>query len=197
MRPCSLTGEPPQGRPLRYRCARRRWRAPEGAAGDHRCGPHHTETECASSRVVNVPRGSFTPVVSAFLPSPAGRSEVTRWPSPPGGDVDPFEYYPQLRKVRDYVERNLMIGVTARGAAAAAGVCPGYFSSFFRQRVGTTFGQWFRTFRITRARSLMLSAPESILDVAFLSGYGSLSAFERAFKMETRLSPTAWLEQQS
>jgi len=82
---------------------------------------------------------------------------------------------------------------TIDSIAAAQGVTRRYLEMNFA-KVGETPAGMLRSFRIGIARAVMLRSdpPEPIAKVAELAGFGSVSAFTRAFRRETGSTPAAW-----
>lgn len=100
-----------------------------------------------------------------------------------------FEYYPRLKKLREYVEQNPSEPISLQKAAGIATLERSYFSCYFRVKVGITFTEWLRQVRIKKAMELMRASDFSITEVAYEVGFVSLQAFERAFKKHTLMTP--------
>lgn len=100
-----------------------------------------------------------------------------------------FEYYPQLARVYEYVQENYTENVTLEQVARVAAMEKTYFSFFFRQKVRTTFSSWLQYVRIESALQMMESSDHTITDVAYSVGFNELSAFQKAFKKWTNLTP--------
>lgn len=60
----------------------------------------------------------------------------------------------------------------------------------FNDEVGMTWGQALRRLRMIRAVEMLSHEETGILDVCYRVGYGSLSAFYKAFKAFSGLTPT-------
>ncbi|GEM_PF-1820339 len=103
-----------------------------------------------------------------------------------------FDYYPALRRVKEYVEKNCSESVTLSAAAKVAAMEPSYFSTFFHAKVGIPFSDWLRRIRIAKAIELMQEQDHSICDVAFAVGFNDLRTFGRAFKRYTNLTPMSF-----
>lgn len=103
-----------------------------------------------------------------------------------------FEYYAQLRRIKEYVEKNFFEELTLEKVARVAAMEATYFSAFFRQKVGITFRDWLREVRIGKAVELIQRENHSISDVAFAVGFSDLRTFERAFKKTLRMTPIAY-----
>jgi AraC-like DNA-binding protein len=100
-----------------------------------------------------------------------------------------FEYYPQLARVHDFVRENYTENVTLEQVARVAAMEKTYFSFFFRQKVRTTFSSWLQYVRIESALQMMERSDHTITDVAYSVGFNELSAFQKAFKKWTSLTP--------
>jgi two-component system, response regulator YesN len=100
-----------------------------------------------------------------------------------------FRYYAGLARLKLYVERNISTPLTAREAASIAGMSPGYFSTFFHDRVGVRFTAWLRGLRVEVAKAIIRESDVSISDVATQVGFNDLRTFERAFKVTARSTP--------
>jgi AraC-like DNA-binding protein len=67
------------------------------------------------------------------------------------------------------------------------------FASRFLQLVGVPPIEYLSTWRMRLAKSALASSKASMIDIAELAGYQSVSAFSTAFKRETGLSPTLYV----
>lgn len=103
-----------------------------------------------------------------------------------------FDYYVRLKRVRDFVAENYSDTVTFSEAARVAAMERTYFSTFFREKVGITFSEWLRIFRVLRAIEIMKTSDQTICDIAFAVGFGDLRTFERAFKHYTSQTPSEY-----
>ncbi len=107
--------------------------------------------------------------------------ERIAWPS--------FSYYPQLHRVRRYVEDHLNEPITLRDAARVACLEYKYFSSFFRNKVNITFAEWLRVKRVMRSAELFRIHDITVCQAAHEAGFRSLRTFERAFKRIIGMTP--------
>jgi AraC-like DNA-binding protein len=73
--------------------------------------------------------------------------------------------------------------------ALAAGMHPGYFSEQFHQHTGSTLTAFLATLRVEKAKSLLEFTAHSISEVAFASGFRSISQFNRVFKSQAGFAP--------
>lgn len=103
-----------------------------------------------------------------------------------------FTYYSRLARVKEHVERNLDGDLSLAAVAQIAGMERGYFSRFFRQKTGVRFSNWVGSLRIRQAKELMRSANRSIARVAYSVGFRDVRTFERTFKRNTSMTPSAF-----
>lgn len=100
-----------------------------------------------------------------------------------------FEYYERLGRVKSFVEGNLERRLGVRQAAKIAGLSPGYFSTFFKEKTGVRFSTWVNHLRVEEAKKRLIDHNESITRLAYSAGYRDLRTFERAFKRCTDETP--------
>jgi iron complex transport system substrate-binding protein len=72
---------------------------------------------------------------------------------------------------------------------------PRHLSRIFQELIGTSFRQKQMELRLSRAIELLSTTDSKVVDVAFGSGYRSLSLFNQLFKRRYGVSPARWREQ--
>jgi AraC family transcriptional regulator len=75
--------------------------------------------------------------------------------------------------------------------AAQVGLSKFYFNRLFKSAMGVSPSRYHTTLRMDEARRLLRETKKSVLDV----GYAKPSHFARAFRKETRLSPSDYRQQ--
>ncbi len=105
------------------------------------------------------------------------------------GTDQKLDYYPRLKRLREYVERNYSERIPLEKAAGIAALESSYFSSYFRAKVGITFTDWLRHVRVKKAMELLKTKDFSITEVAYEVGFRDLRTFERAFKKYALKTP--------
>jgi AraC-like DNA-binding protein len=93
-----------------------------------------------------------------------------------------IERLKRLDKVFQYVETNYQENINLDGISKVAGFSKYHFSRFFKENTGVTFLDYLNNFRITKAEWFLLYDKDSILEVAFKSGFNSVKTFNRVFK---------------
>lgn len=96
-----------------------------------------------------------------------------------------------LRRLQLWVAINGALHLTLRQAAQIACLEPHYLSRAFRRRVGQTFLEWTREYRISRAVLAIESRRYSIDEVTRLVGYRDRRSLERVVKSVTGKTPAA------
>jgi AraC-like DNA-binding protein/ligand-binding sensor protein len=91
--------------------------------------------------------------------------------------------------IKKYVEENYMKKITIADTARKFFMSPGYFSHFFRKEVGVSFMTFVNMYRISQAEEMLRETGRNITEIAFLTGFGSLSQFNRTFKDINGVSP--------
>lgn len=76
--------------------------------------------------------------------------------------------------------------------AAAVGMHPGYFSEQFHAQTGSTFTQFIARLRVDKARQLLGYTAYPVSEIAFATGFRSISQFNRVFKAEAGVTPSGF-----
>ena len=99
-------------------------------------------------------------------------------------------FYRRTARIQLHLERHPERSLTLQEAASFACMERTAFSRFFHQRIGVTFSEFLRTFRIELAQKRMLATNASLKEIAHGVGFKSFATFERQFKKETGLCPS-------
>lgn len=102
------------------------------------------------------------------------------------------EYIEKFNAVLDYIDNHYMDNLTLESVAKSAGFSKYHFTRLFKQYTDTTFYDYLCSKRIKVAQDL-LSRPElSITEIAFQSGFSTISTFNRIFKKTVNCTPTGY-----
>jgi two-component system, response regulator YesN len=101
-----------------------------------------------------------------------------------------LDYFPVLRRIRDYFETNYADPISLKKAAAIAGLEPKYFSRMFRAHVGIGFKEWTDLMRVQKAMDFMQREDQSVTSVGYAVGFQSPVTFQRLFKKHARMKPS-------
>lgn len=108
--------------------------------------------------------------------------------------TDPHRrYLDRFAPLADHVRRNLRGDLSVEALARTVHFSPFHFHRLFTAVMGETVGTFVRRARLERAVQLMRTRPDrSLSRVARTVGFGSLSAFSRAFRRAYGLAPSRW-----
>ena len=84
--------------------------------------------------------------------------------------------------------------LTVARLARDAGLSPFHFLRTFERLTGVTPHQYVLRARLRGAAVRLVEEPGNVLEIALDSGFGDVSNFNRAFRAEFQVSPTAFRE---
>ncbi len=93
-----------------------------------------------------------------------------------------------------YISQNCTQPLTLETVADYMGVSKSHFAHLFKQYTNATFLDFLTEERVKRAQSLFLNQELQIIDIAYDSGFSSVSSFNRAFKRITGMTPSQFRE---
>jgi AraC-like DNA-binding protein len=90
----------------------------------------------------------------------------------------------------DFIADNFLEEIDAGDIASAASLHPKYAMNLFRKTTGMTLIKYLTLLRLSRAQAMLVSGNGSILQIAMDSGFGSVSAFNKAFRLIAGMAPS-------
>lgn len=99
---------------------------------------------------------------------------------------------PIIKSVEDYVENHYEETITLDHISSKVNLSKYYFSRYFKENKGVTFGQYLREFRIKKALKFLMETDMPVTNIAFTCGFDSIITFNRVFKHFTGLSPSSY-----
>lgn len=97
-----------------------------------------------------------------------------------------------IERMLRFIAEHALENISAEDVGRAVALHPNYAMSIFKRAVGHTINQAIVRHRLDTAQSLLISTDLSITDVAFESGFGSVSRFYEAFSERFVEKPTAF-----
>jgi AraC-like DNA-binding protein/ligand-binding sensor protein len=94
-----------------------------------------------------------------------------------------------VAKARALVASHLEEDLSLQRVAKAVNVSAGYFSELFHKTTGLTFIEYVTRIRVEKVKSLLMNPRLQITEIAYDTGFKSLSQFNRAFKRVCGSSP--------
>jgi len=92
-------------------------------------------------------------------------------------------------KMTQFIARHFQEAIGIPNIAAAAGLHPKYAMSIFKKTYGLSLHHYLLNYRLSYAKNLLISTNNSVLDIAYSSGFSSCSSFYEFFKRETHTTP--------
>ena len=99
------------------------------------------------------------------------------------------EHEEKTDRIFEYIEKNYQRKITLDDAADYMYMTPASFSRFFSRAAGITFVKYVTSIRLEYALTDLLSSDMSISDIAYKNGFGSVSQFNKQFKLFYHMSP--------
>jgi xylan 1,4-beta-xylosidase len=104
--------------------------------------------------------------------------------------LERIQYYTRIKKVVEYLAENIADRLTLERAASIACMEKTAFSKCFKKRIGISFSEYLRSYRIATAIDAMRHSDYSITEIAYRTGFSSSGAFARVFKQVTSCCPS-------
>jgi AraC-like DNA-binding protein len=98
----------------------------------------------------------------------------------------------KLKSIIIFIFNNYTADISREGLARTVGMNPNYFGSQFREYTGKNINDFINELRVHDAIERLKNPDAGIMDVALATGFGSLSAFTRAFKHVTGITPSEY-----
>lgn len=100
------------------------------------------------------------------------------------------EYTEKFLNICDYIADHCTEALTLEEIASRAGFSKYHFARLFKQFTNTTFYTFLNQKRIAYAESLLIDPSLTITEIAYQSGFNSISAFGRTFKALKTYTPS-------
>lgn len=97
-----------------------------------------------------------------------------------------------VEKMLRFIGEGALSEISAEDVGRAAGLHPNYAMTLFRKAVGMTINQAIIRHRLDTAQSLLIATDLPITEVAYESGFGSLSTFYEAFQRRFKEKPVLY-----
>ena len=99
---------------------------------------------------------------------------------------------PMVSRAKLFITEHQGEEVSLKQVAASVNTSAFYFCKMFKQATGLTFTDYLARTRIEKVKNLLLNPHKRISEVAYETGFQSLSQFNRVFRRVTGQAPTAW-----
>ncbi len=102
------------------------------------------------------------------------------------------EYIEKFTMVCNYIAEHCTENISVDELADLAGFSKFHFARLFKRFTNTSCYEYLTQKRIAHAEQLLLQPDMSITEIAMLSGFGSLSTFNRIFKASKNCTPSEY-----
>lgn len=117
-------------------------------------------------------------------------SNLNTSPSQPSSIVDSYNHnFYVIKKACSYINSNYDRSLSEHEVAEHCGFSTYYFSKIFHEYTQETFPEYLTKKRLAAATKLLCSETISVADVAYQSGFQSISNFNKVFKKIMGCSP--------
>ena len=97
-----------------------------------------------------------------------------------------------IGKIISYISKNIMHNITLKDISDNLGYEYHYFSDLFHRYFSMNFKAFINVLRCNKACLLLSDKEKSITDISLECGFGSIRNFNRAFKLQSGLSPSEY-----
>jgi YesN/AraC family two-component response regulator len=99
---------------------------------------------------------------------------------------------PLVRRARAFISGHSVDPLTLGQAAAALHVSTFHFCKIFKKGTGLTFTDYLGRVRVERAKSMLVNPNLRVTEIAYATGFQSLTHFNRLFSKVVGSSPTTY-----
>jgi transcriptional regulator GlxA family with amidase domain len=97
--------------------------------------------------------------------------------------------HPKVEQLARHIVEHFQEPIALAEIARSANLHPNYAANLFRKHCGQTLMQCLNQHRIAHAQRLLATTKTKVIDIAFDSGFGSVSQFYEAFARHCRETP--------
>lgn len=99
-----------------------------------------------------------------------------------------------IKKVLNYIDRNIKKGITLDNAAEYINMSSSYFSKFFKKSTGANFITYVTDRKIEFAKEMLENTNMPVINIAYELSYNETNYFSKAFKKKVGVTPTEYRE---
>ncbi|MBU0994169.1 MAG: AraC family transcriptional regulator [Proteobacteria bacterium] len=96
----------------------------------------------------------------------------------------------KLKSVVSYIEENYTTDISREELSARFGINADNLGRFFKMKTNMRIREYTNEMRVRAAKKLLLNTDSKVIDIAFETGFTSLSTFNRAFVKKSGMTPS-------
>src|SRR5512143_560281 len=155
------------------------------------CGDEEVAVEAFRSDARDYPKKPFR------ISEPSRRKNIlpgSETPARPGmpHSIIALSQYHKIQQAVRFINDNYRTDIRLAAAAREACMSPSHFSRIFRKVMGSSYQEYLNSRRITKAKNLLRTSPQSVTEIAFSLGFADPTGFGRIFKKLTNQTPSAY-----
>ncbi len=101
---------------------------------------------------------------------------------------------PLVSRAKDFIAQRYSESISSRQVAKELHLSRFYFCNLFKKNTGLTFTEHLSRVRVEQVKKLLLNPNMRVSEIAFQTGFQSLTHFNRLFRKVTGQSPTEYRE---
>ncbi|MNI01443.1 HTH-type transcriptional activator RhaS [compost metagenome] len=98
-------------------------------------------------------------------------------------------YHPGIHKSLIYIQHHFRQPIPLEKAAQQAHLSTNYFSELFSKTTGVSFQHYLQQLRLQFAHALLRTSSLSVTEISYISGFNTLTHFERVFRLNYGTTP--------
>src|SRR6185436_10508331 len=99
---------------------------------------------------------------------------------------------PVIARAKEFIKQHQTEDISLGQVAKAVNTSTFYFCKMFKKATGINFTDYVSRVRIENAKNLLLNPNLRVSEIAFASGFQSLTHFNRVFRRLCGISPTGY-----
>lgn len=103
----------------------------------------------------------------------------------------------KIQHAIEYIHSNFLYDISREGLASMVDLHPDTLSRLFKTYTGKSLPDYINELRVIYAAQLLTATNDSIVTIAFKTGFESLSTFNRCFNKVFKITPTAYRKNNS
>lgn len=98
----------------------------------------------------------------------------------------------QYQRVLQHISHHFAQEILLEDMAAQAAISTSHFSRLFKKTIGESPHQFVLSYRVERAKEMLLQKDTPIIDIALHCGFSDQAHFSKVFKQKSGMTPKQW-----